>query len=259
MTTLGDTQMELALEARDLAVAFGGVRAADGISLTLKPGELRCLIGPNGAGKSTLFKMLAGTVFPDRGSIRFRGEDITRMEPFRRARLGIAIKSQNVGAYNDLTVRHNLFLPLHRIPDARRDLDGRVLEMLERINLRGSEDCLAGELSHGQKQWLALGMTLAMRPSLMLLDEPVAGMGPEETQATVAIIRAANAEGITTLVVEHDMEFVRELKSHVTVLHYGKAFADGSLAEIEANADVRQIYLGNRKRRQAARSTDAAS
>jgi ABC-type uncharacterized transport system ATPase subunit len=252
MTALGDRQTNFALEARDLAVAFGGVRAADGISLTLMPGEMRCLIGPNGAGKSTLFKMLAGTVFPDRGSIRFRSQDITWIEPFRRARLGIGIKSQNVSAYNDLTVRHNLFLPLHRTSGARRDMDGRVEDMLERINLRGSADRLAGELSHGQKQWLALGMTLAMRPSLILLDEPVAGMGPEETQATVAIIRAANAEGVTTLVVEHDMEFVRQLNSHVTVLHYGKTFADGSLAEIEANADVRQIYLGNRKRHQAA-------
>jgi branched-chain amino acid transport system ATP-binding protein len=251
MTAVGETQPDFELEARDLAVAFGGVRAADGISLSLKPGELRCLIGPNGAGKSTLFKMLAGSVFPDRGSIRFRSQDITGMEPFRRARLGIGIKSQSVSAYNDLTVRHNLFLPFHRIPDASRDMDDRVQNMLERINLRGSADRLAGELSHGQKQWLALGMTLAMRPSLILLDEPVAGMGPEETHATVDIIRAANAEGLTTLVVEHDMEFVRQLKSHVTVLHYGKTFADGSLAEIEANADVRQIYLGNRKRRQA--------
>jgi ABC-type uncharacterized transport system ATPase subunit len=252
MTAVGETQPDFELEARDLAVAFGGVRAADGISLSLKPGELRCLIGPNGAGKSTLFKMLAGSVFPDRGSIRFRSQDITGMEPFRRARLGIGIKSQSVSAYNDLTVRHNLFLPFHRIPDASRDMDDRVQNMLERINLRGSADRLAGELSHGQKQWLALGMTLAMRPSLILLDEPVAGMGPEETHATVDIIRAANAEGLTTLVVEHDMEFVRQLNSHVTVLHYGKTFADGSLAEIEANADVRQIYLGNRKRHQAA-------
>jgi branched-chain amino acid transport system ATP-binding protein len=239
------------LEVRDLAVSFGGVKAADGISLSMRTGELRCIIGPNGAGKSTVFKMLAGTVFPDRGSIRFSGKDITRAEPFLRARQGIGIKLQNVSAYNELTVRHNLFLPLHRRIAPRDKLEEAVQQLLARINLRGTADRLAGELSHGQKQWLAIGMTLALAPKLMLLDEPVAGMGPQETQATVNIIRAANAEGVTTLVVEHDMEFVRQLQSRVTVLHYGKTFAEGSLAEIEANADVRQIYLGNRKKRKA--------
>lgn len=243
---------ELMLEARDLAVSFGGVRAADGISLAMRPGELRSIIGPNGAGKSTLFRMLVGTVLPDRGSIRLRGQDITRTERYLRARMGIGIKVQNVSAYNELSVRHNLFLPLNRTLARTDELDSAVENLLERIHLRGSGDRLAGELSHGQKQWLSIGMTLASRPSLMLLDEPVAGMGPQETQATVDIIRAVNAEGVTILVVEHDMEFVRKLKSHVTVLHYGRTFAEGTLAEIEANAEVRQIYLGTRGRKQVA-------
>ncbi len=242
----------LLLETRALAVSFGGVRAADGISLSMHQGELRCIIGPNGAGKSTLFRMLAGTVFPDKGSIRFEGRDITRAEPYLRARMGIGIKLQNVSAYNELTVRHNLFLPLNRKASGAEEMRHAADELLERIHLRGKADRLAGELSHGQKQWLSIGMTLASRPSLMLLDEPVAGMGPEETQDTVDIIRTANAQGVTTLVVEHDMEFVRRLQSHVTVLHYGRTFAEGTLAEIEANPDVREIYLGSRRKRHTA-------
>ncbi|MGD9914151.1 MAG: ATP-binding cassette domain-containing protein [Rhizobiaceae bacterium] len=242
----------LLLEARDLAVSFGGVHAADGISLSMRQGELRSIIGPNGAGKSTLFKMLAGTVLPDRGTIHLRGRDITRTERYLRARMGIGIKVQNVSAYNDLTVRHNLLLPLNRKLATADEIEQAVGDLLERIHLRGSGDRLAGELSHGQKQWLSIGMTLAGQPSLMLLDEPVAGMGPEETQATVDIIRAVNAEGVTILVVEHDMEFVRKLQSHVTVLHYGRTFAQGTLAEIEAHEEVRRIYLGNRSRKRLA-------
>ncbi len=240
------------LEARDLAVSFGGVRAADGISLAMRQGDLRSIIGPNGAGKSTLFKMLAGAVLPDRGTIWLRGRDITRTERYLRARMGIGIKVQNVSAYNELTVRHNLLLPLNRRFGRADEVENAVRDMLDRVHLRGQGDRLAGELSHGQKQWLSIGMTLAAQPTLMLLDEPVAGMGPEETLATVDIIRSANASGMTILVVEHDMEFVRKLRSQVSVLHYGRTFAEGTLAEIEANVDVRQIYLGNRSKRRVA-------
>lgn len=242
----------IALELSAVTKRFGKTEIIRGVDLAVRKGERVAVIGPNGAGKSTLFKMLAGTVLPDRGTIHLRGRDITRTERYLRARMGIGIKVQNVSAYNDLTVRHNLLLPLNRKLATADEIEQAVGDLLERIHLRGSGDRLAGELSHGQKQWLSIGMTLAGQPSLMLLDEPVAGMGPEETQATVDIIRAVNAEGVTILVVEHDMEFVRKLQSHVTVLHYGRTFAQGTLAEIEAHEEVRRIYLGNRSRKRVA-------
>jgi branched-chain amino acid transport system ATP-binding protein len=235
---------EALLSVKDLARSYGGVRAADGISLTVRKGEIRCIIGPNGAGKSTLFKMLVGEVRPDEGSIQFDGSDITHLAPHRRALRGIGIKHQNISVYGSLTIRHNFYLPLRHARGVS-DIEAAMRSILARIRLSGWEDRLAGELSHGQRQWLAIGMALAMRPRLLLLDEPTAGMGPEETKATSALIREVMTEGMTALVVEHDMAFVRQLQAPVTVMHYGKVFAEGSLDEIEAHADVRRIYLGS--------------
>jgi branched-chain amino acid transport system ATP-binding protein len=234
------------LEVRGLSKAFGGVRAIDGIDLTLATGELRCIIGPNGAGKSTLFKLLLGSVKPDRGTIRFNERDITRLHPHQRAHLGIGVKFQNLGVYSNLSVRHNLQLPLQHTWSGDA-MEREIAGLLERLNLSGTENQLVASLSHGQKQWLAIGMALAMRPALLLLDEPTAGMSPEETRATGELVRAVNAEGITALVVEHDMAFVRRLDAPVTVLHYGQVFAEGSLAEIENLEEVRHIYLGAAK------------
>ncbi len=231
------------LRAQGLAKAFGGVRAVDGVDFALEAGALRSIIGPNGAGKSTFFKLLLGSIKPDRGSIRFRGRDVTRAEPHRRAHMGIGVKFQHLGVYQALTVRHNLELPLqHRHSGAQ--MEAEIGHLLERLNLAGTEEMRVGALSHGQKQWLAIGMSLAMKPALLLLDEPTAGMGPEETRATGALVSSVNAEGVTIVVVEHDMAFVRQLGAPVTVLHYGRVFAEGSLAEIERNEEVRNIYLG---------------
>jgi len=249
------------LEVRELSRAFGGVRAVDGVELSVQPGELRCIIGPNGAGKSTLFKLLLGSIRPDRGTIRFKGRDITRQQPHRRAHMGIAMKFQNLGVYKDLTVRHNLRLPLqHGMSDEA--MEHETTRLLERLNLAGTEDRKVADLSHGQKQWLAIGMALAMKPSLLLLDEPTAGMSPEETKATGQLVEAVHAEGVTALVVEHDMAFVRQLGAPITVLHYGRVFAEGSLAEIENHKEVRQIYLGTtdleqRRRRRKSKKTTA--
>ena len=234
------------LEVRGLSKAFGGVRAIDGIDLTLAPGELRCIIGPNGAGKSTFFKLLLGSVKPDRGTIRCNEKDITRLHPHQRAHLGIGVKFQNLGVYSNLSVRHNLQLPLQHALSGDA-MAREVAGLLERLSLSGTENQLVANLSHGQKQWLAIGMALAMRPALLLLDEPPAGMSPEETRATGQLVRAVNAEGVTALVVEHDMAFVRRLDAPVTVLHHGQVFAEGSLAEIENHEEVRHIYLGAAK------------
>ena len=231
------------LRTEGLAKSFGGVQAVDGVDFTLEAGALRCIIGPNGAGKSTFFKLLLGSIKPDSGSIRFRGRDVTRAEPHRRAHMGIGVKFQHLGVYNDLTVRHNLQLPLqHSLAGAA--MDAEIARLLERLNLAGTEEKRVGALSHGQRQWLAIGMALAMRPVLLLLDEPTAGMGPEETRATGALVHSVHEEGVTIVVVEHDMAFVRQLGAPVTVLHYGRVFAEGSLAAIESNEDVRNIYLG---------------
>ena len=231
------------VEVRGLVKAFGGVRALDGLELSIGEGALQSVIGPNGAGKSTFFKLLMGTERPTAGSILFRGEDITRLRLFERARLGITAKFQNVPIYQELTVAQNLFIPLrrHHRPDAIATETARVLAT---IHLAGTESVPAHNLSHGQQQWLAIGMSLAARPTLLLLDEPTAGMSPEETHHTGEIIRRLNRDGVTIVVIEHDMAFVRQLAGRVTVLHYGRQFAAGSMDEIEASEDVRRIYLG---------------
>ncbi len=231
------------LEVENLSKAFGGVRAVDGVDFALEQGELRCIIGPNGAGKSTFFKLLLGSVKPDRGRIRFRDRDVTRAEPHTRAHMGIGVKFQHLGVYGDLTVRHNLQLPLQHSLSGEA-MDAEIARLLARLNLAGTEERRVAELAHGQRQWLAIGMALAMRPVLLLLDEPTAGMGPEETRETGALVHSVHEEGVTVVVVEHDMAFVRQLGAPVTVLHYGRVFAEGPLAAIESNEDVRHIYLG---------------
>lgn len=236
------------LEVRGLAKAFGGVRATNAVDLTLPTGELRCIIGPNGAGKSTLFKLLMGMIMPDAGTVRFAGMDITRAQPHRRAHLGIGIKLQNMGVYQDLTVRHNMLVPLHHIRTGQQ-LETEIRDLLEPLRLADKTERLAKQLSHGERQWLAIGMVLAMRPKLLLLDEPTAGMGAEETRATGELIRTLNRQGVTVLVTEHDMAFVRQLQAPITVMHFGRVLADGSLAEIEQHAEVRRIYLGQRTAR----------
>jgi ABC-type uncharacterized transport system ATPase subunit len=229
------------LEVRNLRKAFGGVRAINRVDLRLLSGELRCIIGPNGAGKSTLFKVLMGMILPDAGTVQFGGVDITHAQPYQRARLGIGIKLQNLSVYQNLTVRHNMLVPLHHDRTAE-DTDAVIRGLLEPLRLDRKADWLVSNLSHGECQWLAIGMALAMKPRLLLLDEPTAGMGPEETRATCELIRSL--EGVTILVTEHDMAFVRQLKSRITVLHFGAVLAEGELPEIEEHAEVRRVYLG---------------
>jgi branched-chain amino acid transport system ATP-binding protein len=231
------------LEVRDVHKVFGGVRALNGLSLSIAEGEIHCILGPNGAGKSTFFKMLMGTDTPTSGQILYKGRDITRVPAFGRARLGLSVKFQNIRVFADLTVFQNLFIPLRRHYSARQ-IPERVEALLAQISLAGTEHRLAKELSHGQQQWLAIAMSMAFDPEILLLDEPTAGLSVEETEKTAAIIRQLNAQKVTTIVIEHDMGFIRDLCARTSVLHYGKLFAQGSFDEIAADADVRRIYLG---------------
>ena len=238
----GETSTPI-VEVRDLAKNFGGVRAVSGLDLSIYPGELHCIIGPNGAGKSTFFKLLMGIQRPSAGTVLYRGRNVTRLKPFERARLGMAIKFQAMEVYQELTVFQNLFIPLrrhHRPPQIPK----QAALLLEQLHLAGTEQDMVSNLSHGQQQWLAIGMSMAVRPDLLLLDEPTAGMSPEETSETARIVKDLNANGITIVVIEHDMAFIRNLDSRTSVLHYGKLFAQGSFGEIERNEDVHRIYLG---------------
>ena len=233
------------LAVEHLTKAFGGIRAVDDVSWSIEAGQTRCIIGPNGAGKSTFFQLLVGQFRPDAGSIRFKGRDITRAEPFDRAKLGIAVKPQTLGVFADLSVDLNLRLAHQR--NASGDvLERRIEQQLASLRLAEKRDYLVRELSHGEKQWLGLGMALALKPDLLLLDEPTAGMSTAETAETVAVIKRMASDRIAVVVVEHDMAFVRNLAADITVLHNGAIFAMGSLAEIEEHEEVRRLYLGKR-------------
>lgn len=226
-----------------IAKQFGGVRAVDGLTLTVDRGELRCLIGPNGAGKSTIFKLIMGAEQPTAGRIRFDGRVINRWPTWRRAREGLSIKMQIPGVYPELTVRDNMRVAAqNHIPMG--SMEDETYRLLARVGLEHAGEELTKNLSHGQQQWLEIGMALSASPQLLLLDEPTAGMGPGETEETARLVESLNAEGTTIVVIEHDMAFVRRVARKITVLHLGRVFAEGTIAEIEANERVTDIYLG---------------
>lgn len=235
--------MAAILETRGLKKYFGGLRAIDGVELNIEQGELRCLIGPNGAGKSTLFKLIVGTYPPTEGSIFFRGEDITTLRPYHRVQRGLSIKFQIPGIFLDLPTEQNLRIALQRAC-AGGELETELERLLELVDLMPHRQELAGNLSHGQQQWLEIGMALGVRPALLFLDEPTAGMSGEETYKTGELVKKLNAEGMTIVVIEHDMTFIRQIAKRVTVLHFGKVFDEGGLDDIVRNEDVVRIYLG---------------
>jgi branched-chain amino acid transport system ATP-binding protein len=243
MSNLNVQDARSLLRTENLVKSFGGVRAVDHLSLQVSAGELRCLIGPNGAGKSTLFGLLSGLHRPDRGHIWFKGEDITRLPPHRRVRKGLCQKFQTTRIYRDLTVAQNLLIA-SRVQFEREN--ERLRWALQSLDLASRPEVKAGELPHSHQQWLEICLTLSTEPDLLLLDEPTAGMTPDETARTARFLIDLNRQGLTVLVVEHDMEFVRHIARRVTVLHNGQLFTEGLLEEIEANQEVRRIYLGER-------------
>ncbi len=235
--------MTALLETRRLNRRFGGLLATADVDFTLERGDLHCLIGPNGAGKSTFFRLLTGTYPPTSGAILYQGEDITRLRAEQRVRRGISVKFQVPGIFSALSVAQNMEIALQHHLEGH-GLTGEVARQLAFLNLTHEAAQQAGNLSHGQKQWLEIGMALALKPTLLLLDEPTAGMSLEETRATGEMVLALNRDGMTVLAVEHDMAFVRQVARAVTVLHVGRVFARGSVDQIMADDRVAAIYLG---------------
>jgi urea transport system ATP-binding protein len=235
-----------------VTVSFDGFRALNNLSLSIEPGEMRAIIGPNGAGKTTMMDVVTGKTRPDRGTIIFdKGYDLTRLDETEIALLGIGRKFQKPTVFDSHSVFDNIELALKA--DRRvyatlfwRETAGEnesVEEILKIVRLSAMRDRLAGSLSHGQKQWLEIGMLLAQNPKLLLVDEPVAGMTDVETQQTAELLKEINREH-TVIVVEHDMAFVRELGVKVTCLHEGSVLAEGSIDEVSANERVVEVYLG---------------
>jgi len=230
------------LETRGLEKRFGGVRAIAGIDFRLRRGELRCLIGPNGAGKSTFFRLLTGQVRATAGHVVFEGSDITDLAPHAISRLGIGLKNQVPSVFDDLTVMENLWLAARsRHPASGAGSTARGI--LERLRLSAVARQKVGTLPHGMRQWVDIGMVMVQRPKLVLLDEPTAGLAAEEVERTAAIIRDINNEA-SIVVVEHDMQFIRRLKSPVTVLHQGRVLVEGAMEDVQRDPRVRQVYLG---------------
>ncbi len=235
-----------------VTVSFDGFKALNELSLVLEPGEMRAVIGPNGAGKTTMMDVITGKTRPDSGRVIFGDDiDLTRLDEPAIARLGIGRKFQRPTVFEPLSVRDNLLLSLagERSPrfalwaretqEERRRLEG----LLATIRLSAERDRRAADLSHGQKQWLEIGMLLAQEPRLLLVDEPVAGMTDAETAETVELLREINRTR-SVVVVEHDMAFVRALGVRVTVLHEGSVLAEGSIDTIQDNPRVVEVYLG---------------
>ncbi len=245
MTVAGATL----LEARALGKSFGPLKALDDVALSVRAGSFHGLIGPNGSGKSTLLKALAGAHMPSTGQVLFDGTDITEATPYERSRLGMSLKFQITAVMRELSVYDNVLLALQAregiwslIRSSRRAaMRDEVMDLLSRFRLAGRADQLAGVLSHGEQQWLEIAMALALRPRLLLLDEPTGGMSPEERRVTGELL--APIKGYCALViVEHDLDFIRDICDVLTVLDQGKVLDTGTVDEIQASASVQKVY-----------------
>ncbi|MFF5986908.1 urea ABC transporter ATP-binding protein UrtD [Prauserella flavalba] len=243
------------LELSDVRVSFDGFLAVDGVSMTVLQGDLRFLIGPNGAGKTTLVDAITGLA-PATGSVRFGRTELLGRKVHRIARLGIGRTFQTASVFEELTVLQNLDIaagagrgPLTLLR-ARSAVPDAVAEALETVGLSARRDEKAGVLAHGQKQWLEIGMLLVQNSRVLLLDEPVAGMSGEEREQTGELLRRVGAER-TVVVVEHDMDFMRTFADSVTVLHAGKVLSEGTVAQVQADEGVQEVYLGEAATRKA--------
>jgi urea transport system ATP-binding protein len=247
-----DISHKAILYLEGVTVSFDGFLALDDLSFSIDVGELRCVIGPNGAGKTTMMDVITGKTKADSGTV-FLGQtiDLTRRSEYEIARLGIGRKFQKPSVFENLTLWENLELALkgpkgvwnslfHQRNSEERD---RIDSMLKQIDLSARQGAPAGLLSHGQKQWLEIGMLLMQEPQILLLDEPAAGMSDEETERTAELFRSLEGKH-SLIVVEHDMDFVASLARKVTVLHEGRVLVEGSMAEIQNNAQVVEVYLG---------------
>lgn len=245
--------MSTLLEVSGVSVSFDGFKAINNLSFQIAERELRAVIGPNGAGKTTFMDIITGKTRPDEGRVMYgdKGASLLSMSESRIAQMGVGRKFQRPTVFEDQIVRDNLMMSLKKDrgpfavlffkPSAKDQ--ARVTELAEEIGLTNALDRKAGELSHGQKQWLEIGMLLAQEPRLLLVDEPAAGMTPAEREHTTDLLKAA-AKTRAVVVVEHDMEFVRRLECKVTVLHEGSVLAEGSIDHVTKNEEVIEVYLG---------------
>ena len=243
------------LEARGLGRAFGALQAVDGVSFAVEPGELRAVIGPNGAGKTTLFHLISGLLAPTAGRVLFRGDDVTALAAPARCRRGISRTFQITSIFPELSVLENTRMAVQlkaggnfRLVGGRSVLDAserRARASLEFLGLFDRANEPASTLPHGDQRLLEIAMAVAQEPELLLLDEPTQGLAPDDTAATVAVIRqVAREQKLTIILVEHDMDVVFDLADRISVLHFGRLIAEGTPAEIRANAEVQTAYLG---------------
>ena len=239
------------LTLKSISVSFEGFLALNNLNLSLKKGELRAVIGPNGAGKTTFLDVITGKVKPTQGEVLFNGRSLVGKKEHKIARLGVGRKFQSPRVFENLTVKNNLEISVSQysstfkiIADKPNKIKLEEIEQLLRIvNLSKQSEVKAGSLSHGQKQWLEIAMLLGQKPSLMLIDEPVAGLTDEETELTADLLKSLSGEN-TLLVIDHDMEFIRRLDSNVTVLNQGSVLCEGSMDQIQSDPKVIEVYLG---------------
>jgi branched-chain amino acid transport system ATP-binding protein len=241
------------LETKGLVKRFGGLTATDNLDLSVEPGEIHAVIGPNGAGKTTLIAQLAGELKPNAGTIRFAGEDVTALATPARSQRGLARSFQITSVFRGFTALDNVALSIQAHDghsfrfwrNARREVNLRepARVILEEVGLGPRADVLAANLAHGEQRQLEIAMALATKPRMLLLDEPMAGMGREESERMVALLKRLKGRE-TILLIEHDMDVVFALADRITVLVYGRAIATGAPPAIRANAEVRQAYLG---------------
>jgi urea transport system ATP-binding protein len=240
------------LDLDQVTVSFDGFKALNELTLRIEPGELRCIIGPNGAGKTTMMDVITGKTRPDSGTVKFGSElNLLSLSEPEIAQAGIGRKFQKPTVFERLTVFENLELALAGDKSfwktlfartTNQQLD-RINDVLETIALTEQQYMLAGVLSHGQKQWLEIGMLLMQDPELLLVDEPVAGMTPQEIERTANLLKSLEGEH-SVVVVEHDMEFVRSIAKRVTVLHEGRVLAEGNMNQVQSDSRVIEVYLG---------------
>lgn len=240
---LGPSQERVTLEVAHVVRKFGGVTAVNDVDLNFGDRGIRVLLGPNGAGKSTLFQLLMGTYTPTSGAVLLDGVDISSKSPDQRARSGMAIKLQVASPFSPLSVRENLWLAAYGPARNKADAERIAAALSNWLGYGDGLAVMAGSIAHGKQQWLDIGTALAMRPAVLLLDEPAAGLGRAESTRIADLIRELS-DDILVVVVEHDMQFVQELDSPVSVLHQGRLLAEGTLAEIRANEQVLDVYLG---------------
>jgi len=240
------------LEIDHVTKSFDGMTAVSDLSLSFDEGELHCIIGPNGSGKTTLFNLITGYFPLTSGRIRFEGKTISNLPAHKICRLGICRKFQNPNIFEDLSVEDNIRVAIiseHKIKDLlkkqdMKEADTQIEDILDTIQLTEKRKLGAASLSHGEKQWLEIGMVLSKMPHIVLLDEPTAGLTSMETSKTSELIRNISKR-TTCIVIEHDLDFIRSLNCKITVLNRGKFLAEGSYNEIAANKEVRDVYLGD--------------